>query len=98
MTCSSSASNWPVTRLKPYKLLLAARAVENQIYTIGANRTGTDRFGDYATGMSSIYDNFGEDIRETRRNGHIYALLDLANLKDANASRPTKRPTDSQST
>lgn len=87
-------SNWPVTRLKPYKLLLAARAVENQIYTIGANRTGTDRFGDYATGMSSIYDNFGEDIRETRRNGHIYALLDLANLKEGRERFPAYKASD----
>ena len=87
-------SNWPVSRIKPYKLLLSARAVENQIYTIGANRTGTDKFGDYTVGMSSIYDNLGEEIKETRRNGHIYALLDLTNLKEGRERFPAYRASD----
>ncbi|MCM1505484.1 MAG: nitrilase family protein [Muribaculum sp.] len=87
-------SNWPISRVKPYKLLLASRAVENQIYTVGANRTGTDKFGEYTTGMSSIFDNLGEDIKETRRNGHIYALLDLTNLKEGRERFPAYRATD----
>lgn len=87
-------SNWPVSRIKPYKLLLSARAVENQIYTIGANRTGSDKFGDYNVGMSSIYDNLGDDIKETRRNGHIYALLDLENLKEGREKFPAYKAAD----
>lgn len=87
-------SNWPVSRVKPYKLLLSARAVENQIYTVGCNRTGSDKYGDYPTGMTSIFDNLGEDIRETRRNGHIYALLDLTNLKEGRERFPAYRSTD----
>jgi len=87
-------SNWPVSRIKPYKLLLSARAIENQIYTIGANRTGSDKYGDYAAGMTSVFDNFGEDIRETRRNGHVYALLDLATLKDGRERFPAYRASD----
>ncbi len=87
-------SNWPVSRVKPYKLLLSARAVENQIYTVGANRTGSDKFGDYNVGMSSIYDNLGDDIKETRRNGHIYALLDLNNLKEGRERFPAYKAAD----
>lgn len=87
-------SNWPISRVKQYKLLLAARAVENQIYTVGVNRTGTDKFGDYPTGISSIFDNLGEEIKETRRNGHIYALLDLKNLKEGRERFPAYRASD----
>lgn len=87
-------SNWPVSRVKPYKLLLSARAVENQIYTVGANRLGSDKFGDYTVGMSSIYDNLGDDIKETRRNGHIYALLDLDNLKEGRKKFPAYQASD----
>ena len=74
--------------------LLSARAIENQIYTIGCNRTGVDKYGDYTTGMSSIFDNLGEDIKETRRNGHIYALLDLTNLKEGRERFPAYRSSD----
>ncbi|MBD5355214.1 MAG: nitrilase family protein [Duncaniella sp.] len=87
-------SNWPVSRVKQFKLLLSARAVENQIYTVGCNRTGSDKFGDYTTGMSVIFDNLGDDIKETRRNGHIYALLDLTNLKEGRERFPAYRSTD----
>ena len=68
---------------------------------MGCNRTGSDKYGDYPTGMTSIFDNLGEDIRETRRNGHIYALLDLTNLKEENTSAslriapPTVLPSNS---
>lgn len=87
-------SNWPVSREKPFKVLLCARAIENQIYTVGCNRTGTDKYGDYTTGMTSIFDNLGDDIRETRRNGHVYSLLDLANLKEGRDRFPAYRSSD----
>lgn len=87
-------SNWPASRMKPYKLLLSARAIENQIYTIGCNRTGSDKYGDYPAGISSAYDWLGENIRETRRNGHVYALLDLADLKAARERFPVYRSAD----
>ncbi len=87
-------SNWPVARVKPYKLLLAARAVENQIYTVGANRTGSDKFGDYPAGMTSVFDCLGEEIRETRRNGHIYALLDKDHLKESRERFPFYKAAD----
>ena len=42
---------------------------------------------------SDIY-NLGEDIKETRRNGHIYALLDLTNLKEGRERFPAYRSSD----
>ncbi len=73
---------------------LAARAVENQIYTVGANRTGSDKFGDYPAGMTSVFDCLGEEIRETRRNGHIYALLDKDHLKESRERFPFYKAAD----
>ena len=36
-------SNWPENRIKSWKTLLKARAIENQCYTIGVNRIGKDK-------------------------------------------------------
>jgi predicted amidohydrolase len=35
-------ANWPTARIQAWNLLLPARAVENQSYAIGLNRTNTD--------------------------------------------------------
>ena len=35
-------ANWPSPRHHVWKILLAARAIENQCYCVGVNRTGTD--------------------------------------------------------
>lgn len=35
-------ANWPRKRIDHWKVLLKARAIENQIYLIGVNRTGKD--------------------------------------------------------
>jgi len=38
-------ANWPTPRRHHWKILLAARAVENQSYCVGVNRIGTDGVG-----------------------------------------------------
>jgi len=38
-------ANWPRKRIHHWKTLLAARALENQIYLLGVNRTGVDGLG-----------------------------------------------------
>lgn len=38
-------ANWPKARIHHWKTLLAARAVENQMYLLGINRIGTDGKG-----------------------------------------------------
>jgi predicted amidohydrolase len=37
-----TAAQWPLVRKDHWRALLAARAIENQIFVIGANRCGTD--------------------------------------------------------
>lgn len=53
-------ANWPLPRIKHWQTLLTARAIENQVYTIGVNRIGTDNFGNYYSGHSAIIDPKGE--------------------------------------
>jgi predicted amidohydrolase len=38
-------ANWPARRVAHWRALLVARAIENQFYAIGVNRTGTDGTG-----------------------------------------------------
>ena len=87
-------SNWPHIRIAQYKILLAARAVENQTYVIGCNRTGSDEFGQYEHSDSAIYDNLGTAIQETRRNGHLYTLLERRLLDEGRKRFPAWKATD----
>lgn len=87
-------SNWPHSREFQYKTLLSARAIENQIYTVGANRTGSDKYGNYDAGLSGIYDNLGFAIQETRANGHLYAIMHLKSLIEGRTRFPAFEASD----
>jgi len=51
-------SAFPFPRINHWSMLLAARAIENQLYVIGANRAGTD--GDlWFCGSSRVIDPYG---------------------------------------
>jgi predicted amidohydrolase len=52
-------ANWPAKRAPHWKLLLPARAVENQCYVIGVNRVGKDGKGFFYSGNSSVIDPMG---------------------------------------
>ncbi len=52
-------ANWPDSRAFAWKLLLQARALENQAYVAGANRSGKDRMGSY-TDLSYVCDYTGQ--------------------------------------
>ncbi len=53
-------ANWPERRSLPWKTLLAARAMENQAYVVGVNRTGTDGTGLVYGGDSAVHNYKGE--------------------------------------
>lgn len=55
-------ANWPQKRSAHWRLLLQARAVENQCYVIGVNRVGEDGNGYPHGGDSSIIDAQGRII------------------------------------
>ena len=56
-------ANWPRKRREPWRLLLRARAVENQCYVLGLNRVG-DGGGEPHSGDSALIDPFGETVVE----------------------------------
>lgn len=57
-------ANWPVSRIDHWTALLRARAIENQCYVIGVNRTGTDQHGYQYPGKSVIFDFSGTLVNE----------------------------------
>ena len=67
-------ANWPEKRVEHWKLLLQARAIENQAYVVGVNRIGTDGHGHYHSGDSSVIDPQGKILF---RNAHAPCLHSL---------------------
>jgi predicted amidohydrolase len=57
--CYVVVANWPAARREHWRVLLRARAVENQAYVVGVNRVGSGGGLDYA-GDSCIVDPLGE--------------------------------------
>jgi predicted amidohydrolase len=53
-------ANWPEKRIRAWKTLLQARAIENQCFVIGVNRIGNDGNGIHYSGNSMIVDPLGE--------------------------------------
>lgn len=54
-------ANWPDSRAFAWSHLLIARAIENQAYVVGCNRSGTDTYGQYG-GTSSIINAKGAEV------------------------------------
>ena len=57
-------ANWPQARGYAFEHLLIARAIENQCVVVGADRGGSDIFGDY-DGLTQIYDSRGLPVGRT---------------------------------
>ena len=55
-------ANWPDSRKDHWETLLKARAIENQCFVIGVNRTGKDGNGIRYAGASHVYGPTGKDI------------------------------------
>lgn len=71
-------ASWPESRGYAWKHLLIARAIENQSFIVGANRSGKDDHGDYPVANSFIFDYLGRDIGRYSTDGIIHAELDAA--------------------
>lgn len=81
-------ANWPTSRVYAWRQLAIARAIENQCFVIGANRMGTDEFGEYP-GDSIIVDYVGHPVgRYNVEEGIVYATF----TKDGMESLRTKFP------
>ena len=67
-------ANWPSKRISHWDNLIKARAIENQCYAVGCNRTGTD--GNLLTynGHSQAIDMFGNALIAPQEQEGIYVV------------------------
>lgn len=87
-------ANWPHSRAYAWEHLIIGRAIENQCYVIGANRTGEDEFGSY-TGDSFIVNHLGKEIQQpATARGIMYARLDKGALETFREKFPAWRDAD----
>jgi omega-amidase len=56
-------AEWPARRVEHWRLLLRARAVENQLFVVGCNRAGTDAVGEFG-GHSAAVDPWARVLTE----------------------------------
>ena len=72
------AVNWEDPHLYDWDLVTRARAFDNTLYVLGANRVGTDRFNTYS-GHSRILDPMGVPLAslDEPAEGYVFSMLDL---------------------
>lgn len=73
-----NSSNWPESRRDVWMTLLKARALENQCYVAGVNRTGIDGTGIKYCGDSMILGPKGEIIAEGKQNEESLVSGDIS--------------------
>jgi omega-amidase len=78
------AANWPAVRQNVWTTLLKARAIENQCFVAGSNRTGTDGEGIIYSGGSMIINSYGGLIAsaDTDMECSISAEISMTELSD----------------
>lgn len=86
-------ANWPESRSYPWNQLLIARAIENQSYVIGANRSGRDDFGTYLQQDSVVIDHKGQRVSQDK-DGIIYAELSKDKLNQFREKFPVWKDAD----
>ena len=89
-------ANWPDKRILAWDTLLRARAIENQCFAIGVNRSGNDEFGDYP-GHSAIIGPYGDTLIQTdERPQMVSATLDMELLTRFRTKFPVLQDADIQ--
>ncbi len=81
-------AEWPYPRLEAWRILLRARAIENQFFMVGCNRVGESK-GKVFFGRSSIYDPWGEPVLEGGEEERLLtAEIDLDEVDEARREIP----------
>lgn len=75
-------ANWPEPRRDAWRTLLKARAIENQCFVVGVNRSGTDANGHRYAGDSLVLDHAGEAIADAGGDGQPKVLRATLVQKD----------------
>tara|TARA_B100000902_G_scaffold92115_1_gene95498 strand:- start:14150 stop:14926 length:777 start_codon:yes stop_codon:yes gene_type:complete len=71
-------ANWPKARIDVWDVLLKARSIENQCYTIGVNRIGNDISNNTYPGHSKIIDLYGIELASAVDNTEEIIELELS--------------------
>jgi predicted amidohydrolase len=88
-------ANWPEKRVQAWTTLLRARAIENQCYVIGVNRTGDDGKKIHYTGESMAIDPMGEILYHKKDEEDIFTVtLDKSHLQRARQKFPFWKDAD----
>jgi predicted amidohydrolase len=88
-------ANWPEPRTAAWNALLRARAIENQCFVIGVNRSGRDPRGFEYIGGSAIFDPLGETVLDlgTKENSAC-ATIDIDLVKAVRTRLPFQQDAD----
>lgn len=85
-------ANWPKRRVNDWRLLLHARALENQVIMIGVNRTGIDGNNVEYEKSSMVVGPDGKDIKPFLADGAVDCYdIDLSIVDECRASFPVKK-------
>jgi omega-amidase len=88
-------ANWPEPRTAAWTALLRARAIENQCYVIGVNRSGEDPRGLKYSGGSVVHDPLGEtklDLGSGEQSGCV--LIELDKVRSTRRLLPFQQDAD----
>ena len=89
-------ANWPERRVHAWTTLLRARAIENQCYVIGVNRTGEDGNKIHYTGESMAIDPMGEILYCKKDEEDVFTVtLDRSQLEKVREKFPFWKDADS---
>jgi len=87
-------ANWASARSYAWEHLLIARAIENQAVVVGANRAGSDDYGDYDR-LSFIFDAAGRQISYPLEGSNtVFAQVSLDDLARDRRRLPVSQDAD----
>ncbi len=88
-------ANWPEPRMAAWTTLLKARAVENQSYVIGVNRSGKDPRGLEYAGGSIVCDPLGTTVLDLGvEQGSGRVTIELAKVTEVRKQLPFQQDAD----
>jgi len=88
-------ANWPARRREHWRALLLARAIENQAWVIGVNRTGLDGKGVEYAGDSLVIDPWGRVVLDAGGAAGVHRVtLSAATLAECREKFPVHLDAD----
>ncbi len=89
-------ANWPSTRSFHWKILLQARAIENQAFVVGVNRVGNDGNNISHSGDTSVFDPLGHLLSSIEPNEEKSEtiILNKSHLEETRQKLPFAKDSD----